>query len=63
MTGIRTGSHFRRWIMEKWFEHQEEVYTWGEPPPSDSAAYFRKYKWWLKSLYKRETRIKNGTYT
>jgi len=47
-------SRFRHWLNEKWFEHKDEVLLYGGEPFADSGAYFRKYKWWLKSIYRRE---------
>lgn len=49
-------SAFRNWLNEKWFEHKDEVLMYGGEPLPDSSAYFKKYKWWLKSIYQRENR-------
>jgi hypothetical protein len=57
-------SAFRHWLNEKWFEHKDEVLLFGGEAYSDVGAYFRKYKWWLKSIYKQEqikmNRKRNG---
>lgn len=46
---------FRHWVTEKWYEHQREVRSWtGEYPAGSAAQYFRKYRWYLKTLYKLE---------
>lgn len=45
---------FRMWLQNKWMDHKEEVGNWGGVPFTDVSAYFRTYKWWLKSLYKKE---------
>ena len=45
---------FRHWLNEKWYEHKEEVAVFGGEPFPDAGAYFRKYKWWLKSIYRKE---------
>lgn len=49
-------SRFRHWLNEKWFEHKDEVLLYGGEPFADSGAYFKKYKWWLKSIYLRENK-------
>jgi hypothetical protein len=51
-------SAFRNWLNEKWFEHKDEVLMYGGEPFPDAGAYFRKYKWWLKTVYQKE--MKNG---
>jgi hypothetical protein len=53
---IMANQNFRSWLMEKWFEHKDEVLMFGGEPFPDSGAYFKKYKWWLKSIYRRENR-------
>jgi hypothetical protein len=49
-----TGSSFRRWCHEKWFEHKDELAFYGQPLSYDSAHYFSKYKYWLKREYKHQ---------
>jgi len=35
-----------------WMAHKDELLDWeGRTPDYDSAEYFRRYKWMLKSLY------------
>jgi hypothetical protein len=53
---IMPNQNFRSWLLEKWFEHKDEVLMFGGEPFPDSGAYFKKYKWWLKSIYRRENR-------
>lgn len=47
-------SAFRAWLTNKWYEHKDEVDRWGGEPFADAGVYFRTYKWWLKTLYKKE---------
>lgn len=54
MNDYKLPSAFRAWIQNKWFEHKDEVLMWGGRPPEDAQAYFSKYKWWLKTVYKKE---------
>jgi len=50
-----TQSDFRLWLEKVWQEHKEEVevYTGGQPC-YNREVYIKHYKWWLKSLYKRQ---------
>jgi uncharacterized protein CbrC (UPF0167 family) len=46
---------FRFWLQEKWYQHCDEIRNWtGKDPGYVSAEYFQKYKWWLRSLYRKE---------
>lgn len=54
MNDYEMPSPFRAWLQNKWFEHKDEVTMWGGVPPEDSRAYFLKYKWWLKTMYRKE---------
>ena len=63
---------FGVWLQNKWFDHKDEVDRWGGTPFTDVRAYFKTYKWWLKSLYKKEQadakrkeeqRMKHGKYS
>jgi len=58
----QTQSDFRLWLEKVWQEHKEEVevYTGGHPS-YNREVYIKHYKWWLKSLYKRQ-RQNAGTY-
>ena len=48
---------FRQYCNEKWFEHKEEILTWtGKPVGYDSDYYFRKHRWLLKTMYKKEVK-------
>jgi hypothetical protein len=48
-------SAFRNWLRNKWYEHLDEIATYGLPtPPYTSEFYYRTYKWWLKREYKHE---------
>jgi len=46
---------FRAWLNSMWLDHKDEVreYT-GRDVPYDLRDYFLKYRWWLKTIYKRE---------
>lgn len=45
---------FRLWLQNKWMDHKDEVERWGGRPFTDVGSYFRTYRWWLKTLYKKE---------
>lgn len=48
-------SPFRNWLRNKWYEHLEELATYGEPAPKYSSDfYYKTYKWWLKREYRHE---------
>lgn len=47
-------SQFRHWLNEKWFEHKEEMLNYGAESFPDAATYFRRYKWWLKTVFQKE---------
>lgn len=45
---------FKQWLQERWFQHVDELQSWGEPVPSDYRLgdYFNKYRWWLRREYR-----------
>jgi hypothetical protein len=45
---------FRRWCQEKWFEHKDELESYGQPLCYDARQYFSQYKYWLKREYKHQ---------
>ena len=49
-------SAFRNFIQEKWFEHKDEIYAWTGKALTeyDDKYYFRKHKWLLKTMFKKE---------
>jgi hypothetical protein len=48
-------SFFRRWTYEVWLEHKEEILNYtNQTVAYDGATYFKKYKWWLKTIYKEK---------
>lgn len=49
-------SPFRVWITNKWYEHKDEVAVWGGEICGTPEEYFRKYKWFLKTIYQKEKR-------
>lgn len=53
---IPVPSEFRLWVTNKWYEHRDESEAWGCPVNGSSADYFRKYKWFLKTVYQKEKR-------
>ena len=46
--------NFRTWCHEKWFEHKDELESYGQPLPYSSSEYFAKYKYWLKREYRHQ---------
>jgi hypothetical protein len=47
-------SHFRRWLQEMWYEHCDEILLWSHSKVQyPSSEYFRKYKWWLRAMYRK----------
>ena len=45
-------SNFRHWLQNKWYEHQIETESYGQPVTYDIRVYFNKYKFWLKRIYR-----------
>jgi len=43
---------FRSWCQSKWYEHIDELESYGQKLTYDSIEYFQKYKWWLKREYR-----------
>lgn len=43
---------FRKWLQDKWYEHLDELDSYGQKPDYDIKHYFNKYKYWLKREYK-----------
>jgi hypothetical protein len=44
---------FKHWLLEMWMEHKDEYAGLGQVvPETDIAAYFNKYKYWLKREYR-----------
>ena len=39
---------FRMWCQEKWFEHKDELESYGQPLLYTADQYFARYKFWLK---------------
>jgi hypothetical protein len=52
---MKSGS-FRHWCNEKWYEHKDELVSYGQPLSYDSRQYFEKYKYWLKREYRHQQR-------
>jgi len=49
-------SAFRVFCNHKWFEHKDEIFAWtGEVDPGyDSSYYFKRHRWLLKAMFKKE---------
>ena len=48
-------SEFRLWLIDKWFQHKDEILVWEKRLPEyDDKYYFRKHKWMLRKMYKEE---------
>jgi len=48
-------SNFRVWLNRMWLEHKDDVLEHtGNEVSYDLRDYFLKYRWWLKTIYKRE---------
>ena len=45
---------FRLWCQDKWYEHKDELASYGQTLPYSSQEYFTKYKFWLKREYKHQ---------
>lgn len=43
---------FRHWLQEKWFEHKDELESYGQPLSYNLHEYFAKYKYWLKREFR-----------
>jgi len=44
---------FRTFCYEMWLIHKDECLVWNKQLPDyDSTAYFNRYKWMLRALYK-----------
>jgi hypothetical protein len=50
---MKRGS-FRHWCNEKWFEHKDELESYGQPLCYNAQQYFERYKYWLKREYKHQ---------
>ena len=48
-------SKFRLWLIEKWYQHKDELLIWEKKLPEyDDKYYFRKHKWMLRKMYREE---------
>jgi hypothetical protein len=48
---------FRSFLNDKWYEHQDEIYTWEKKLPQYNREYYwRKHKWLLKNMFKEQKR-------
>jgi hypothetical protein len=43
---------FKMWAREMWYQHQDELESWGQKLPYEARGYFAKYKYWLKREYR-----------
>jgi len=46
---------FKVWLQEMWYQHLDELDGYGMPRPDyTSAAYFQRFRWWLRAEYRRQ---------
>ena len=51
--------NFRNWCREKWYEHMDELISYGlEPQLTTAQEYFDRYKFWLKREFKHQQGVK-----
>ena len=51
----KSNSSFRNFCIEKYYEHKKEILNWEKHACTEEMGeYFKRTKWFLKSLYKRE---------
>ena len=43
---------FRSWLQNMWFNHKDELESYGQTLPYTSKQYFGRYKYWLKREFK-----------
>lgn len=43
--------NFRLWVQKMWYEHVDELTSYGQPLRYSYQEYFAKYKYWLKREY------------
>ena len=48
-------STFRLWLIEKWYEHKDELMMWERRLPEyDDKYYFNKHKWMLRRMFQQQ---------
>ena len=45
---------FRMWCQEKWFEHKDELESYGQKLDHTAQQYFTQYKFWLRREYRHQ---------
>jgi hypothetical protein len=50
--------NFRSWCREKWYEHVDELISYGLEPQFTAQEYFDRYKFWLKREFKHQQGVK-----
>jgi hypothetical protein len=50
--------NFRNWCREKWYEHVDELISYGLEPQLTAQEYFNRYKFWLKREYRHQQGVK-----
>ena len=45
---------FRMWCQEKWFEHKDELESYGQALDHTAQQYFTQYKFWLRREYRHQ---------
>ena len=58
--GTDKQTEFRCWLFNKWMDYKQERFEWDNiivtDPPS---AYFQRYKWFLKHMFKEEMKSRD----
>lgn len=45
---------FRSWCQEKWYQHIDELESYGRQSTFTPQQYFNTYKYWLKREYQHQ---------
>lgn len=53
-------SVFRHWVQQLWYEHMDEIESYGQDLQYSSTDYFNKYKFWLKREFKHQLKEMKG---
>lgn len=48
---------FRHWLQDKWYQHLEELESYGIESTTTPKIYFSQYKYWLKRQYRIEKNL------
>jgi len=50
--------NFRSGCREKWYEHVDELISYGLEPQFTAQEYFDRYKFWLKREFKHQQGVR-----